>query len=75
MRVLGVDIVRRHEEVAYVPIEEGLKRVDIIACAMNLTEDNSGYFNYRLLKRQTGAVFVNIAMESSPHKGPAETAR
>jgi len=68
MRVLGVDIVRRHEEVAYVPIEEGLKRADIIVCAMNLTEDNSGYFNYRLLKKaKPGAVFVNIARgELSP---------
>jgi len=68
MRVLGADIVHRHEEIDYVPIEDGLKRADIIVCSMNLTKDNSGYFNYRLLKKaKPGAVFVNIARgELSP---------
>ena len=70
MRVLGVDIVHRYEEIDYIPIEEGLKRADIIVCSMNLTEDNSGYFNYGLLKKaKPGAVFVNIARgELSPTK-------
>lgn len=68
MKVLGVDIVKKHSSVSYVSIEEGLRKADIIVCAMNLTADNAGYFNYRLLKKaKSGAIFVNIARgEQSP---------
>lgn len=68
MAVLGVDIVRRHSDVHYVSIDEGLMRADVIVCAMNLTDENRGYFHYRLLKKaQPGAIFVNIARgELSP---------
>ncbi len=62
MDVLGVDLVRRHADVTYVPIEEGLPRADVVVCAMNLTGENRGYFGrerWRQAKR--GAVFVNIA--------------
>ena len=68
MNVLGVDIVQRHDSVTYVPIEEGIGKADVIVCAMNLTSENRGYFNYRLLKRaKPGIVFVNVARgELSP---------
>ena len=68
MNVLGVDIVRRHSSVNYVPIEEGLLNADIVVCSMNLTSSNTGYFNsdrFRMFKK--GALFVNIARgEMSP---------
>lgn len=70
MEVMGVDILRKHRNVRYVGIEEGLARADVIVCAMNLTPENRGYFSYELLKRaRRGAVFVNIARgELSPHR-------
>jgi D-lactate dehydrogenase len=68
MRVLGVDIVRRHKTVEYVAIEAGLSAADIIVCAMNLTAENRGYFSYERLKQAgPGTVFVNISRgEQSP---------
>ncbi|MBN1764109.1 MAG: hypothetical protein JW860_02535 [Sedimentisphaerales bacterium] len=68
MDVLGVDIVKKHEGVNYVTLDEGLAKADIIVCAMNLTCDNYGYFNHQLLKRaRHGVVFINIARgELSP---------
>ena len=68
MKVLGVDIVKKHPSVSYVSIEEGIVQADIIVCAMNLTPENSGYFNYNLLKKaKQGAIFINIARgELSP---------
>lgn len=70
MKVLGVDIVQRHSSVSYVSIEDGLLKADMIVCAMNLTPDNVGYFNYPLLKRaKAGAVFVNVSRgEQSPSR-------
>lgn len=62
MRVLGVDIVRRHADVAYVSKEEALEKADVIVCAMNLTGENCGYFTNGVLKRaRPGVIFVNIA--------------
>ena len=68
MDVYGVDIVRRHEDVRYIDIEEGIKKADIIVSAMNLTSRNRGYFNYSLLKKaKDSAVFVNVSRgELSP---------
>ncbi|MCY2930071.1 MAG: hydroxyacid dehydrogenase [Planctomycetota bacterium] len=68
MSALGVDLVRRHECVRYVSIEEGLAQADVIVCAMNLTPANAGYFDYaRLSVCRPGAVFVNVARgELSP---------
>ncbi len=68
MEVLGVDIVQRHLDIPYVSIEEGLRRASVVVCAMNLTEDNRGYFHTGLLKKaQPGLIFVNIARgELSP---------
>jgi D-lactate dehydrogenase len=68
MEVIGVDLAKKHSSVSYVSIEEGLSRADIIVCAMNLTSDNTNYFNYHLLKRaKPGVIFVNVARgELSP---------
>jgi len=68
MRVLGVDIVKRFPSVNYVSIDEAILLADIIVCAMNLTPENRGYFNYSLLKKaKKGVIFVNIARgEMSP---------
>jgi D-lactate dehydrogenase len=68
MNVRGVDIVQRHPSVSYVSPEEGIPWADVIVCAMNLTADNAGYFNHRLLGRaKRGVLFVNVARgELSP---------
>lgn len=74
MRVSGVDIVRKHNDVTYTGIDEGLRQADVIVCAMNLTSENQAYFNYeRLSSCKPGAIFVNIARgEMSP---PADLLR
>ncbi len=68
MKVLGVDLVEKYDFVHYTTIEKGLPQADIIVCAMNLTEQNVSYFDYRRLKQaKKGIVFVNIARgEMSP---------
>jgi D-lactate dehydrogenase len=68
MRVLGVDIIRKHPDVDYVELENGLAAADVIVCAMNLTASNRGFFNYPRLKDiKPGTIFVNIARgELSP---------
>ncbi len=68
MRVLGVDIVKKHNDVNYVTIEQGLPHADVIVCAMSLNESNYRYFNYaRLRQAPSGVIFVNIARgEMSP---------
>lgn len=71
MDVRGVDLVERHDFVAYTTIEESLPWAEIIVCAMNLTPGNKGYFDCeRLRKAQRGAIFINIARgELSPSAG------
>ncbi len=68
MKVLGVDIRERHEDVEYVSIEEGMARADVVSCNMNLTAQNRGYFNMGLFKKnKPGQVFINTARgEMSP---------
>ena len=62
MRVLGTDLVQRHDDVEYVSIEEGLPQADIIVAAMNLNNSNYDYFNYdRLSTAKPDALFINIA--------------
>lgn len=65
MNVRRVDII---PERADTRIEEGLPWADIIVCAMNLTRQNVGYFNYgRLKQAKPAALFINIARgELSP---------
>lgn len=62
MNVLGVDTIRRHTSVNYVPVEEGLANADVVVCSMNLTASNTSYFNrqrFGIFKK--GALFVNVA--------------
>ncbi|MCK4414128.1 MAG: hydroxyacid dehydrogenase [Candidatus Eisenbacteria sp.] len=68
MTVIGVDLAERHEFVHYEMIEEALPRADVVVCSMNLTPENTGYFDVtRLHRMPRGAVFVNIARgEMSP---------
>ena len=62
MNVFGADLVRRHGDVRYTDAAEGLRQADVIVCAMNLTEENAGYFSYaRLRELRPGAIFVNVA--------------
>jgi len=69
MDVVGTDIVRKHRDIRYVSLAQGVPQADVIVCAMNLTEENRGIFRYEVLKQaKPGAVFVNIARgELSPH--------
>jgi D-lactate dehydrogenase len=71
MEVHGVDIEEKHTHVRYLALHEGLARADIIVCAMNLTEENQGFFSYELLRAtKRGVIFVNIARgELSPAAG------
>jgi len=66
--VKGTDIVPDKSGIEYVSKEEGIGWADAIVCAMNLTEENRGYFSYKLLSRsKKGITFVNIARgELSP---------
>lgn len=62
VRVLGVDLVRRHPDVAYVPPADALAQADILLCAMNLTPANRGYFTPDLLRTAARhPILVNIA--------------
>lgn len=62
MTALGVDLVERHGSVTYATLADGLVHADVIVCAMNLTAENEGCFNYDCLKAvRPGAVFVNCA--------------
>ncbi len=62
MRVIGVDLEPKEDSVPYEPIEKALPHADVIACCMNLTPENVGYFSReRLLAAPRGVVFVNVA--------------
>ncbi len=68
MRVYGVDPVQKHDFVNYVELDEKIGEADIIVCAMNLTAENRGIFDYeKLANAKPGALFINIARgELSP---------
>jgi D-lactate dehydrogenase len=62
MNVWGVDPVKKHDFVDYVEYDDKKAEADIIVCAMNLTEENRGYFNAdKLSGIKSGALFINIA--------------
>lgn len=62
MTVLGVDIVKKHKDVKYVDFDQTLPQADVIVSAMNLTPENTNYFNYQRLKTaKPGTIFINIA--------------
>lgn len=68
MNVQGVDIEHKHSFVEYTTYESRKAEADVIVCAMNLTEENRGYFNeQRLSGIKSSALFINIARgEHSP---------
>jgi D-lactate dehydrogenase len=68
MEVRGVDLVTRHPQVTYVNRMDGVRWADAVVCAMNLTDQNRGYFTADLLREaRRGVLFVNIARgEQSP---------
>jgi D-lactate dehydrogenase len=60
--VRGVDIIPNRPHVSYVSAEQGLAWAEVIVCAMNLTNENRGYFSQEKLRRAPpGLIFVNIA--------------
>lgn len=62
MNVKGIDLVRKYPDIDYIDKSQGIRWADIIICAMNLTEENKGYFSRELLKQaRKGVVFINIA--------------
>jgi len=62
MNVQGIDLVERFPDVTYVDRETGMAWADAIICAMNLTAENRGYFQYDFLRTaKRGTFFVNIA--------------
>jgi len=65
MEVRRVDIIPDRADIT---IEAGMPWADIIVCAMNLTPQNAGYFDYQRLKQaRPGVLFINIARgEFSP---------
>jgi D-lactate dehydrogenase len=68
MNAYGVDLERKHDFVDYVDYENKKSDADIIVCAMNLTDDNRGYFNeQRLSGIKPSTLFINISRgELSP---------
>jgi D-lactate dehydrogenase len=57
-----VDNVHRNSELHYSGKEEGIAWADVIICAMNLTDENRGYFSSTLLRQaRQGFLFINIA--------------
>jgi D-lactate dehydrogenase len=68
MRVLGVDIDPRYNDVEYADVDAALPQADVIVCAMDLNAANRGYFDSKMLGRaKRGAIFVNVSRgELSP---------
>jgi len=68
MKVIGVDLIEKHDFVEYLEIEKALPLADIIVCSMNLTPENINYFSYQRLKQaKKTSIFINIARgEMSP---------
>lgn len=62
MHVLGHDLIYKHDFVDYTDLDSGLANADIVVCAMNLTDENSGYFNRHVLgQTRPGTLFINVA--------------
>lgn len=60
--VRGVDIAPGKVDVEFVSKEEGLGWADVVICAMNLTQANTGYFSTEALRQgKRGLIFINIA--------------
>jgi len=60
MKTKGVDITKKYKDVEYKQIGQAIE-ADIIVCSMSLNEGNHNYFDYNLLKKSKGALFINIS--------------
>lgn len=75
MEVVGVDVVKKHGDVAYAEPGEAMEKADVVACAMNLTEENRGYFSREFLARaKRRPVLVNVARGECTPAAEVETA-
>jgi D-lactate dehydrogenase len=62
MDVKGVDVIERLKDLSYVGLEEGIQWAQVVVCALPLTCQTQGLFNYQLLRQlTTGSLFVNIS--------------
>ena len=63
IRVFGLDIVKKHNDIDYIhDLQNTIEDIDIIVCCMNLTSKNHNYFNYDSLSNaKKGAIFVNVS--------------
>jgi len=62
MDVKGFDIDQKLSDLTYVSLEEGLMWADVLFCALPLTEDTKGMFNYQTFQNATpGLTFINIS--------------
>lgn len=77
MEVRGVDPVHNISDLEYVNFEEGAPWADIVAVAMKLTPENTGFFTAeRLGMMKRGALLVNVARgEFTPLAALAEAVK
>jgi len=62
MTVLGIDPVRRWEDVAYASYAGAAPRADVVVAAMDLNSSSRGFFDPgRLGQLKRGGLFVNVA--------------
>lgn len=62
MKVFPVDIDHKFPELKYVGPAEALSQAHFVVCAMNLTEENEGYFDYQTLKQlPKSSFFINVS--------------
>lgn len=68
MNVKGYDIDQKLEDLPYVSLEEGIGWADVVFCALPLTKETKGLFNYQAFQKAAlGLIFVNISRgEISP---------
>lgn len=60
--VFAVDVVKKHPSINYITSEEGLKKADIIICAMDLNSSNVNFFDKKKLqKTKKGVILVNVS--------------
>jgi D-lactate dehydrogenase len=77
MRVLGVDLAKKFDDIEYSDVDAALGQADVVVAAMDLNASNRGYFNSaRLARCKRGAIFVNVARgELSPSTALLEALR
>lgn len=68
MDVKGFDVDQKLGDLTYVSLEEGVQWADVVFCALPLTRETKGMFNYQVFQMvRPGLIFVNISRgEISP---------